>query len=270
VSAEARRNAAVRARLGLALDAGFADLSALEALEGQPVLIVANHVCALDAAVAMRVADATGRKLLLAAAPVVLERHPVLRRFGVFTVSRGTPLETTRELRAVGRWLNGTPDGMVVFFPQGGHVRLGCPTTCERGALVVAHAAPRARLVPLALHYELFTDTRPIAWARSDAPAPAVRGASLDDLLAGASAALADDLTLGRGAYRPLVGRRGRTVLLRNVPCQRKRLEQAALKAGLPASAVHDPATVDRFVTAIARQEGPFYARLVRDSLTST
>src|SRR4051794_31680576 len=91
-----RRDALVRARLGFALDGAYADVTTLEALTGQPVLVVANHVSALDAALAMSIAATLGRKLWLAAAPVVLERHPWLRRFGLFTVQRGAPLETTR------------------------------------------------------------------------------------------------------------------------------------------------------------------------------
>src|SRR5947209_315726 len=135
MSADGRRSAVVQARLSLTLDGAYADLTCLEALAGHPLLVVANHVSGLDAALAMRTATILGRKLALAAAPTLLERHPWLRRFGLFPVARGNPLETTRALRAIGQRLERTPNAMVWFFPQGGHVRPGCDSRCERGAL---------------------------------------------------------------------------------------------------------------------------------------
>jgi 1-acyl-sn-glycerol-3-phosphate acyltransferase len=276
VATELLRRGILRGSLRVGLREVYGDLSSLEELDGEPVLLVANHLCAWDASVAMLVADEVGRDLSLAAAPAVLERWPMLRRVGLFPVERGASLCVAQVLRGLGKELNKTDDGAILFFCHGCHVRTGRLVEPERGVLAVARAAPRARLVPVALCYEVLEGRRPTAWVKA---LPAIHGetsrVALGELLARATAALSADLRNGSSIYRPLLRGDRHTVLLQNVPCDIRRIDAALSRAGLPLdfeSALRLRA--DRLeelrpqvVAAVASHAGPLYRDLVTYAL---
>lgn len=271
----ARRDAFVGAFLSSAVSAAFADTSSLDPLAGEPVVVVAPHLCSLDAAAALRMAFMSSRLLRLAVAPVLLQRYSPLSRFGAFPVTRGDSLRSAGDLRTAGRWLAGSVNGMVWFFPQGGHVRLGADVECERGVLAVALAA-KAPVVPVSIHYEMFQRGRPAVWLKTGEPRW-VRGIGpLNAVLAGAHEQLLADLRDGTGDYRPMTRSSARLLLLQNVPCARARLEAALAVHGLPVSllgALESPAvrlTVEQraaFVAAVADREGPFHGQLIERTL---
>lgn len=275
-AAELLRRGVLQGSLKLGLHEVYADLTALREIDGAPALLIANHLCAWDAAVAMLVTDDLGRDLSLAAAPVVLERWPILQRVGVFPVERGAGLQTARTLRNLGKALDRSDNGAVLFFCQGCHVRTGVLVEPERGALAVAKAAPRARVVPLALYYEVLEGHRPSAWVKALPPLPEqAPRIALGETIARATAALSADLRNGSSSYRPLLRGDRRTVLLRNVPCDVRRIDAALSRAGL---ALDFEAAMQlrgdrleelrpRIVAAVASYAGPLYRDLVKHAL---
>jgi hypothetical protein len=270
------RHAALIGGLRLGIREVYGDLASLRKLGDVPVLVVANHVCAWDAEVAMLATDELGRDFSLAAAPVVLERWPILRRVGFFPVERGANLKAAQLLRAVGRNLDHSSRKTVWIFPHGCHIRTGLLVEPERGALAVARAAPRAKVVPVALHYELFEGRRPTAWVKA---LPVVDGnashLALGELIVRATSALATDLRNGSTNYRPLLNPRRRTILLENVPCDVRRLDAALTRAGLPLtfeSALRlSPAELERLqphlLAAVGNYAGPLYRELFKKTL---
>jgi hypothetical protein len=224
----------------------------------------------------MLVTNELGREFSLAAAPIVLERWPILRRVGFFPVERGTNLKTAQLLRAIGRDLDRSDHKSVWIFPHGCHVRAGVLVEPERGALAVARAAPRAKVVPVALHYELFEGRRPTTWVKA---LPAVEGdasrLALGELIAHASRALATDLRSGSAGYLPLLNPGRRTVLLENIPCDLRRIDAALNRAHLPLtfestlrlSAAELEQLQPPLVAAVGNYAGPLYRYLFKKTL---
>ena len=270
------RRGILRGSLRVGLREVYGDLSSLEELDGKPVLLVANHLCAWDASVAMLVADEVGRDLSLAAAPAVLKRWPILRRVGLFPVERGASLRVAQVLRGLGKELDKADDGAVLFFCHGCHVRAGLLVEPERGVLAVARAAPRACLVPVALCYEVLEGRRPVAWVKA---LPAIHKetsrVALGELLARATAALSADLRNGSSSYRPLLRGDRHIVLLQNVPCDVRRIDAALSRSGLPLDfesalrlrADQLEALRSQIVAAVASHAGPLYRDLVKHAL---
>ncbi|MCW2981301.1 MAG: uncharacterized protein JWO14_3028 [Solirubrobacterales bacterium] len=270
------RRAAVVGSLRLGIREVYGELASLHLVGDAPVLVIANHVCAWDAEVAMLVTQELGRQFSLAAAPSVLERWPILRRVGFFPIERGANLKTAQILRAIGKDLDHNNRKGIWIFPHGCHVRTGVLVEPERGALAVARAAPRAKLVPVALHYELFEGRRPTAWVKA---LPAVEGdasrLALGELIARASSALAADLRNGADGYRPLLNPGRRTVLLENVPCDVRRIDAALDRADLPLtfeSALSLNATEleqlqPPLLAAVGNYAGPLYRDLFKKTL---
>jgi len=179
-------------------------------------------------------------------------------------------------LRALGRDLDGADDAALWFFAQGCHVRDGVALEPERGALAVAKAAPRAQVIPVALHYEILEGRRAVAWVKMLPPLHEEPSqVSLAETIASATESLATDLRTGSSSYQPLLHPDRHTVLLRNVPCNVRLLDKALRHADLDLTfhaAMQLPGEElqrlrPQAVTAVLHYLGPLYGELVNQAL---
>jgi 1-acyl-sn-glycerol-3-phosphate acyltransferase len=132
------------------------------ALAEAPVLLVSNHVSWWDAVLAVTLGhlhlDCDGYAMMDARN---VRRLPFFARVGGFGVDRGDGDAAALEYAA---GLLDRPGRMVWVFPQGDERPATLrPLGFRRGAAVVARAAPSARVVPLALRYEVGHWPRPCA-----------------------------------------------------------------------------------------------------------
>ncbi len=189
------------------------------ALIEAPVLLVSNHVSWWDAVLAVTI----GHLHLTADGYAMMDarnvrRLPFFARVGGFGVERGDADAAALDYAA---GLLDRPGRMVWVFPQGDERPVTLrPLGFRRGAAVVACRAPAARVVPLALRYEVGHWPRPCAFlAFGTARAPcadvdAERAAQeagvtalldrLDDHLCGRAALHLETLVEGR--RQPLAG----------------------------------------------------------------
>ncbi|HWC49500.1 MAG TPA: 1-acyl-sn-glycerol-3-phosphate acyltransferase [Solirubrobacterales bacterium] len=270
------RRTFLRASLKLGFRQVYADLSSLSEIEGAPALLLPNHLCGWDASIAMLVTDSVGRRLRMAAAERVVDAWPILRRVGIFPVERGATLRSAQMLRALGQDLNGADDIALWFFTQGCHVREGLVLEPERGALVVAKAAPRAQVIPVALHYELLEGRKATAWVKTLPPLRKEQSQiPLAEMIISATEALAADLRTGTSSYKPLLHPDRHTVLLRNVPCNVRLVDKALRKGGFDLTfhtALQLPTEElerlrPQLATAVLNYVGPLYGELVDQAL---
>jgi 1-acyl-sn-glycerol-3-phosphate acyltransferase len=145
------------------------EVRGLEALRGHlaagPVVLVSNHQSYWDVMIGIwlvhRVLAADPYGMMDAAN---LRRLPFFTRIGVFGVERGEK-GLGRESLTYAAGLLDRPGRVVWIFPQGDERPSTLrPLGFRRGAAVVAAAAPGARVVPLALRYELGKTELPYAW----------------------------------------------------------------------------------------------------------
>lgn len=99
-----------------------------------------------------------------------LRRHPFFRRIGCF----GTTSETFEDVRAVSAYaaalLRGGRRRTLWLFPQGALLPARVPLVVRSGAARFALAVPEARLVPLAVRFEMRREQRPEIYVRVGEP----------------------------------------------------------------------------------------------------
>ena len=128
-----------------------------------PLLFVSNHTSFHDPLVALVLARALRLDAYAMMDAKNLERLPFFKRVGAFGVDLASPRDGARALR-YGAGLLDRPGRAVWIFPQGKTCAITEPLVFRGGSARIARLAPSARIVPMAVRYELADAERPIAW----------------------------------------------------------------------------------------------------------
>ncbi len=140
-----------------------------------PLLLAANHVSWWDP-FTLREAQ----RALRPSAPfftVMLEaelaRRPFLRRLGVVGLDPVSPASLRACIRQLRRLLEERPDGAVCFFPQGRiWPSFKRPLGFRAGIGLVARVLAPLVVLPIGLHVEPLSATRPTVFASAGEPIP--------------------------------------------------------------------------------------------------
>lgn len=191
--------ALVRALLRRRLRAGVDAVRALglERLEAcaacGPVVVAGNHVAFWDGFLCALISARVGVEPRVLMSAAGLRSAPVLRWAGAFGVEEGDPGDGARAVRSAARFLD-RPGRALWIFPQGRQrPQWERPLGFRGGACAIARRAPRAALVPFALHYEVGERERPEVWLHFGAPLADPRGLE---------SAVAEGLEVVRAAIR--------------------------------------------------------------------
>jgi len=165
----------VRRAFGRVSVRGLDELRAVAA--ASPVLVVSNHTAWWDSLVAIWLC----RLLAVDAYAMMdarnLERLPFLGGVGAFGVDLADPADGARAIRYAAKLLR-SPGRLVWVFPQGEEVPITAPALKFRpGAAEVARVARGARVVPVALRYEIGREPLPELWVSLGAPLDVERDA---------------------------------------------------------------------------------------------
>ena len=146
-----------------------------------PLLVVSNHTAWWDALVALVVSRALGADGHALMDAENLRRLPFFGRAGAFGVDLADPADGARALRYAAHLLD-RPGRLVWIFPQGRERPVTeRPLAFQPGSAEIARLARRARVLPVALRYELGEAERPVAWVSLGAPlSPAPPGKRAD------------------------------------------------------------------------------------------
>lgn len=175
-----------------------------------PLLIVANHTSWWDGLVLVyltnRVLELDGYALMDAAN---LRALPFFRALGAFGLELDAPHDVAAGLRYAARLLD-RPGRVLWVFPQGREQPSATrPLGFRRGAARIAELAPQARVVPMALRYELGPVEHPLLYASfGDAlpPAPAAGAAAIEQQCAAQEAGVIAELDRIERALRREAG----------------------------------------------------------------
>jgi 1-acyl-sn-glycerol-3-phosphate acyltransferase len=140
---------------------------------GVPLLLAANHVSWWDPFTLREV-----QRVLRPSAPfftVMLEaelaRRPFFRRLGVVGLDPASPASLRACIRQLRRLLRERPDGAVCFFPQGRiWPSFRRPLGFRPGIGLVARALAPLVVLPIGLHVEPLSATRPTVFASAGEP----------------------------------------------------------------------------------------------------
>jgi hypothetical protein len=238
---EVFRRIVLRTWLRLNFQEIFADLDSFQQIDNSPTIIIANHICLHDSAVAMHITDTIGRRFSLAAAAANIRRFPILKKVGFFPIVRGDPISSGRALLSLGRAANHDPSLVIWFFPQGNHVRPGTLVAPERGVLAVMRGAPNAHLVSIGIRYEFLERRRPFVWIKARQIEDAhIHNIDLSRILDSSLEILDKDLHQGSGSYKPILRRDPNTALISNIPCDLRRMAPALNLLELDGKALFD------------------------------
>jgi len=145
---------------------GLAGLRA--AIDAGPVLVVSNHTAWWDPLVALvlsqRVLEADSYALMDAKN---LARLPFFGKVGAFGVDLDDPRDGARAIRYATKLLLAAPEArrLVWIFAQGREVPITRrPLGFRRGGGEIAKLARGARVVPVALRYEMGSEPEPALW----------------------------------------------------------------------------------------------------------
>lgn len=137
-----------------------------------PVIVFANHSGWWDPIVALVLSrhlfgcDSYG---LMEGAQ--LTRYPFFRRIGCFgTVGETSPSEARALAHYAAETLRGGPRRALWLFPQGALLPARAPIAFRSGLARLHRAVPEARLVPVAIRYEMRAAQRPECLVRLGAP----------------------------------------------------------------------------------------------------
>jgi 1-acyl-sn-glycerol-3-phosphate acyltransferase len=138
---------------------------------GAPLLVVSNHTAWWDPLVALSLSrdalDADGHAMMDAKN---LRRLPFFGLVGAFGVDLDDPADGARALRYARRLLD-RPGRLVWIFAQGRELPVTeRPLGFRAGSAELGRIARQARVIPVALRYEMGGDERPVAWASIGAP----------------------------------------------------------------------------------------------------
>lgn len=155
------RNLLARRFEGLRV-AGLRDLR--ERVRGLPLVLYANHSSWWDGLVAFQIGRACALDQYVLMEEKQLERRPLFRRLGAFSVARGR--EARRSVEYAGALLGGTERALWIF-PQGVTAPNDTrPLKLQTGAAHIVARAGGAMVAPVALRYEFLGAFRPDAFAR--------------------------------------------------------------------------------------------------------
>lgn len=161
---------------------------------GRPAIIYLNHPSWWDPALAIlmatkRFADRPGYGPMDAA---MIERFRFMKRIGLFGIEPGTRAGGTTFLRTAIRLLS-DPDAMLWITAEGAMTDPRArPVTLQPGLARLIARVPESIVVPLALEYPFWSESRPEALARFGRPAEARAYSGLG--AADAAAALTSEL----------------------------------------------------------------------------
>lgn len=168
-----------------------------------PLIVYCNHASWWDAAFLpvlmwQRFPDRRGYAPIDAAA---LARYPFMRRLGFFGIEMGTYSGSARFLRT-GRRLLERGDTLLGVTPEGGfHDPRRRPVRLRPGLAALLAGAPQVTVLPIALEYPFWTESKPEALAcvgepwlikAGEAPSRGAIQSELEDRLACAMDRLAD------------------------------------------------------------------------------
>lgn len=172
---------------------GLANLAAVD--RSTPVLFFANHSTWWDGLMIYLLNEQRLRRdtyLMMEERQFV--RYSFFRWIGAFSVRRNDARDGLAALAYAGSLLN-APNRAVWMFPQGvlrpNEIR---PLRFESGLARIAHAAPAARLIPVAMRTEFYHEQRPDFFLDIGTPVDVPAAASVQDITALAAKALTAQL----------------------------------------------------------------------------
>ncbi len=175
------------------------------ATSAHPVLVVSNHTSWWDPLVTLLVSHAIGTDGYALMDATNLRRLPFFARVGGFGVDLEDSADGAAAIRYAAKLLD-RPGRLVWIFPQGRERPVTArPLGFMGGSAAIARVAPGARVVPVALRYEVGATERPtlhiaigevLPRERDVAAARAQHEAAVERALGDIDAALCD----GRGA----------------------------------------------------------------------
>jgi 1-acyl-sn-glycerol-3-phosphate acyltransferase len=150
--------------------------------DGEPILIVANHVSWWDGFILREV-----QRSIRAHAPfhtvVVkhqLDRYPMLRRLGGVPVDPAAPGSVRSMMRTLSRLRQEDPETVFAYFPQGRIWPTSRrPLSVKRGVAAVTKRLAPLRVLPVSLHIEPLVDVRPTPFAWLCDPVAVPEGESM-------------------------------------------------------------------------------------------
>ena len=146
-----------------------------------PTVYVSNHQAYWDGFVANVVTSHFGQDLRLQVSSVVTRDFPLLRHFGVHPVDETDPTSIVGALEADRRHLEAAGAKRAVWIFAQGRYRSPeeASTYFQRGFAHVVRKLPSARLVPVALRYEVLRTRHPVVYVDiGDDVTPELQGLS--------------------------------------------------------------------------------------------
>nr|WP_321984358.1 lysophospholipid acyltransferase family protein [uncultured Lichenicoccus sp.] len=167
----------------------------------QPVIVFSNHPSWWDPALFILLTDHMfrGRPCFGPMEEDALQRYGFFRRLGVFGIEKSSRSGAKRFLQVTRHILGGSSGragrGMVWVTAEGGFTdQRRRPVTLRPGVAHLARSVPDALLVPLAIEYGFWNESRPEVMIRFGAPIPADHGRRTADWTARLQAALSDEM----------------------------------------------------------------------------
>lgn len=155
-----------------------------DAAAGAPLLLVSNHTAWWDPVLAIWLTQRHCRLDSFAMMDAAnLRRLPFFAKLGAFGVDRTDPRDGARAIQYAARLLT-APGRAVWLFAQGDERPITEPLAFKPGAARIAQMEPRARVVPLAIRYEMGNLEHPRLLVSIGAALTTVTTSSLQDAVA--------------------------------------------------------------------------------------
>jgi hypothetical protein len=124
-------------------------------------MVLANHICVLDSAVAIAISREMRRDWRVMASPRITTKYAWL--YGESYISVGeTPIEVARGVGRAAECLSQSQNTLLWCFPQGDHHLESCALVFQRG---VSHVIARCSQVPVVcagIRYTMYRQDRPM------------------------------------------------------------------------------------------------------------
>ncbi len=138
----------------------------------KPVMLCINHSCRWDVPLSLFLSESILQlDSYLMAAPQVIQKYPLMCRFGCFEADSSNPIETTRTLKYASTLISGKSDRCLIMFPQGRYKRsYQRPLDFRPGFAQIARITRPVIILPVAFYYEYFIERIPEAFVSIGPP----------------------------------------------------------------------------------------------------
>lgn len=129
-------------------------------LPAGPCVMVANHSCVLDSAVAITISSMWRRPWKVLAHPRIVGRYGWLYGDNYLSVGTG-PIEVARSITSVASILRESPNLLLWTYPQGDHYLPGDPLRLKSGISFLLRRVPGVHVVCVGITYTMFRRDKP-------------------------------------------------------------------------------------------------------------